>query len=811
MPKIIKNLILALFAFYLLICGLVWGISPWVFSYYLSPYLTENNLKLADNSTIRYNPFMTQLSISNFELSKRKDDEYSPVLSLASAKIELSLWRLIYNTVHVSQFDIDGLIFDVQKSDNQLMIAGLLLPQSPSKDNAEKSNPDSTLSNYVLTIPDVNLTNSAINLDWLNHEHLIALSSINLRKLQLNQQKQIGEMAISLKVNESPIVVDSQFDLKDLMGNIKYNIAVNELNLEKFNHFIYASNEADALISGLLSLEYEQIIELNQTKVSNRLSDISFSLSNLLTRQQGAHLAIAKQVIESKALTLDIINWQDASPSITIDSTSGFELTGLNAYTDEAHLSLAKIEKLTIPAIHLKTIDEKHLLSIANIDIDQGHFSDNTSDETPPLAHFKSLNLLDLKLSEDGIAINTIDILGLGIDIKKTASSEIAGLIPFSPSVKASENPDQASTVVTEDAKILPEENVVMDEQTSPQFTMALNQIKLVETDAINLVDESVQPSIERMFELQQLDIGPFDNQVPDQLTLLKISGKSNKYANFKFDAQSKPFSETPYYKLNGLFKEVNLPEISAYIKDALQYEFDSGHLDLSVDVTVENEDINGEAKIMLRGLELGAANNPHDETLASSTSIPFNYALGMLKDGDGNVELDIPLKGKTSDPDFSLQGFMTLLVKRATMSAAQDYLITTFVPYANIVKVSMIAGDYLLKVRFNDLLLTTGEASIPESASPFLEQFSTLMTEKEKTELTICAYSTPQDIGVERPDATLTEAQHEQLKSLSITRMNAFKQYMVQERAISSSRLLLCSPKVDNSENAAARLTFTD
>ena len=117
----------------------------------------------------------------------------------------------------------------------------------------------------------------------------------------------------------------------------------------------------------------------------------------------------------------------------------------------------------------------------------------------------------------------------------------------------------------------------------------------------------------------------------------------------------------------------------------------------------------------------------------------------------------------------------------------------------------------YLLKVRFNDLALNIGKTEIPQDANPFLEQFSSLMTEKEKTDITICAFSIPQDIGIDNPNIELSEEQHEQLKSLSIERMQIFKNYMVNDKNIKSSRLLLCSPKVDTSLNATPRLTFTD
>ncbi|HBY88569.1 MAG TPA: hypothetical protein DEO86_22180, partial [Colwellia sp.] len=89
---------------------------------------------------------------------------------------------------------------------------------------------------------------------------------------------------------------------------------------------------------------------------------------------------------------------------------------------------------------------------------------------------------------------------------------------------------------------------------------------------------------------------------------------------------------------------------------------------------------------------------------LIDQGALPLNMAMGMLKDGDGNVELDVPLSGSISDPNFGLSSIVTLITKKAIMSATQDYLMTTFVPYANIVSIAITAGEFALKLRFDDL-----------------------------------------------------------------------------------------------------------
>ena len=157
------------------------------------------------------------------------------------------------------------------------------------------------------------------------------------------------------------------------------------------------------------------------------------------------------------------------------------------------------------------------------------------------------------------------------------------------------------------------------------------------------------------------------------------------------------------------------------------------------------------------------------------------------------------------------MRGFVTLMVKQATMSAAKEYLITTFVPYANVVTVAMSAGDYLLKVRFNDLTFPVKETQLTAEHTEFLTQFSALMTDKPETQLTLCAIATPEDInrplGVEITD----KSDIKKLADFSAQRLETFKEYMVKEKEIASSRLLLCSPKIDSSIGAQPRITFTD
>jgi len=73
-----------------LIVGLyisIWALSPYVANHFLSQYLQAQQLELGAESTIRYNPFLSRLTIEKLALSKATDHS-GKVFQLAELTVE---------------------------------------------------------------------------------------------------------------------------------------------------------------------------------------------------------------------------------------------------------------------------------------------------------------------------------------------------------------------------------------------------------------------------------------------------------------------------------------------------------------------------------------------------------------------------------------------------------------------------------------------------------------------------------------------------------------------------------------------------
>jgi hypothetical protein len=138
-------------------------------------------------------------------------------------------------------------------------------------------------------------------------------------------------------------------------------------------------------------------------------------------------------------------------------------------------------------------------------------------------------------------------------------------------------------------------------------------------------------------------------------------------------------------------------------------------------------------------------------------------------------------------------------------MSQAKDYLLTTFVPYAQVLTVALSGAEYLLKVRFEPLILQPMQSSLDEANQQYLAQLVLLMQDKPELQLKTCAISTLADLGAS-DGLPLTVEQVAQLKDLGTMRQSSLKRYLV-DQGIASSRVLYCAPELDKAVDALPRV----
>ena len=797
----------------LLVYCLIWLLSPVASRYFINEVLQPMNLTLAEETSIRYNPFLSQLSIKTLTLHPH-DNNNEKLLSLDKLVIRVRLYQLLFDRLSINEFTLDGLLINISQTGKQTSIAGFVLPVT-AKDSANLSTETATEAQaetetvpYILDIPELVIKDVVLVVNLPQGQHQLKINKLMLADIIATTTEQQISLELDAEVDQAPLTLVVEALLKGEQGEISTEITLDSFDLKHLQGFL---PEDLILHNGLLSYQSRLKLALSKDKIQADFEDMQLNTQALHIEQTPRQFKLAQQSLNSSELALEIAinNTKDnaGNPLTQLRGLAELVLTGAVVYQQNEQEQLMSFADLNINGIALSTFAKKPALAIEKIELTQAIFSDDINTELPPLARISSLNINDLNASASGLAINKISLGAFEVDASLNKDKVLENLIPMNQANSAESSSEQTTKQQAETGQT--QQTTEETAQTTTNFALAIKEFVLEEQGAISFVDNSVSPAYQRNFVINTLTAGPVNNQQADIKTQFKLQGRSNKYAKFDVTGFATPFLAEPVYHLEGGINEVNLPGISPYIKDALAYEIQSGQLDLALNVTLTGEIIDGQTDILMRGIELTSADDHQVDSLKDQTAIPFNIALGMLKDSDGNVELEVPLSGNTSSPSFGFTGFLTLLTKQAVMSATKEYLMTTFVPYANVVSITMSAGEYLLKIRFNDLLLSPGETEFVQNNMTFLNEFSALMKDKTDTQVTLCAVATAQDIGLPAGTQEISGSELKMLNELSLNRLNHFKSYMVEQEDIESSRLLLCTPQVDLSAEAKPRLTF--
>lgn len=799
MQKHLFLVIKALFALYVLLMASIWLVSPYLISTNLNKQLATFNLNISKDASWSLNPFIFRLVakdvelVSTNKLAKSSEETRSQLNKLI---VDIDIFSLVNKTLTIKELTIDGLLLPITINDTLITIAGIELPQnqtSTKQETTDKKAPkdeEAQANNYQVFIENTKVINSNINLAFQDDTQHIAIDKLSIQDSSLSALEQQINLDGKLTLNNAPFAFNIRTELVNGNGPIALSSTLEQFPLST----IPLPNDIKK-VQGELTFAIKQDIQLNGSHLSIKSNQLNLFLADLLLITEQAEIELAKQEVNIQSLSIESIEQE-----YKVTGLANTHSINLDILVPSSQDKLVKLSESRIDNIIFNLTSTEQTFSIQNILLNKASLSSKSQTEIPPLVNVEALNVKDVTGNANSIAIKAIELSGMDSHVTIDKDKNLVNLV------------DLASN----SSKTAPEQQVTIDEQKQREieqsipFNFSLGHFALTSPATIYLNDMSISPALKKQITIQSVTLSELSSTKPELISKLTSDITIDDYANIEITSDLQPFLDVPKFKLQTHLKELALQELSPYLNGALQHDIKSGQLNLDLEATLTGSELDGNADILVRALDLTSANDIVADSLKDKTAIPFATALGMLKNSDGNIKLELPISGNIDEPSFGLSGFVTLLVKKATMMAAKDYLMTTFVPYAGIVNIAMVAGEQLLKVRFKDMYYPATETALTNQHDVFLQQFSSLMKDKEETQITICAVATPADInrplGIEIKD----KEQIDKLTELSNQRLKTFKDYMVTEKHIPSERLILCSPQVDFSKNAKPRLSFS-
>lgn len=187
-----------------------------------------------------------------------------------------------------------------------------------------------------------------------------------------------------------------------------------------------------------------------------------------------------------------------------------------------------------------------------------------------------------------------------------------------------------------------------------------------VENGAFRLVDEAVTPRFEAGLEAVQLSLEGVSN-TDDRAATLQMEGVINETARLVAEGRINLLEQFEDTDLNLSLEPLDLTFFNPYAGKYLGRKIQRGKLEMQLDYAVRDRVLDGSNHLVFDQIALGDRVESAD-----AVNLPLDLAIGLLRNRQGVMEIDLPVQGNLDDPNFRLgnlifRAFSNLIAKAAT------------------------------------------------------------------------------------------------------------------------------------------------
>ncbi len=169
----------------------------------------------------------------------------------------------------------------------------------------------------------------------------------------------------------------------------------------------------------------------------------------------------------------------------------------------------------------------------------------------------------------------------------------------------------------------------------------------------------------------------------------LLVEGTVDEHGFAKASGFINVFDPIAFTDITVAFRNIELTDLTPYSGKFMGYRIKKGKLSLGLEYDIQNAQLKGDNEILLEKLTLGDKVESPD-----ATSLPVKLAIALLKDSNGNIDLDLEVAGDLNDPKVNTASLIWQALKKVIIK------ITT-APFRFLGNLLGIGGDEMEFVEF--------------------------------------------------------------------------------------------------------------
>lgn len=758
---------------------LILALLPVALQFYLRYTIAELGLGEATISDIDLNLFAGTFELENLELDQ-------------GGEITLVLGRVFLNYgwfgLGLTEFDVEELTLE----DSRLVIrqdeegTWYVLVPLKGEDGSQPIEP-ADVEEQGIALPKITAQRISLSNVELDVSSSIANGTFRVDSFELTRLSSFSEepafLTLDASWNNSRIEFDWTAEIIKGIPRLEGDVRISEVQLSEFLPIL---GEPFSRLEGVVDIDLKVDAKRTPERGLSVAGEGSVGLKGIAVDYQQFQASIESIEWQGRA-ALDVEN-----PVDSLQQRGDIALQVLQLALAQDQLALLSLDKLTVAGLQLDGLQQ--------ISVDQVQFEalDLLRPQQAEQADLRTglLSLTDLSLVEQQqLEIAAISITDGQYHVVLDKSGELALQSMINRLSPAEPKSESAPDLVDTD-----------EAESGAEMTVKLDRMELLGESYIAFEDRQFDPVVKAKFSIDEFSLLQLDQQLPEQKSPLKLHGRFDEFSSVVVEGWSKPFLEHKDTAITGALKTIELPPFSPYVESATGYHINSGQLDHEFTINIQQQILEMSNIIKLSSFELEEMDAEKTADASKSMGVSLGLGLDLMRDGDGNIELDVPIKGGLDDPNLHLNTVLSQAMGKAITKGSISFLKYAIQPYGAI----MLAGEQLHKqmsrVDLEPVIFQPTDELLPVQLNDYLDKLYGLLEERPGLSLKLCGVTSLGD------EAFFTEHNlsfdDKSLQDLAKTRSVAVKRYFV-ERGVESGRLALCKAQIHDPHIGGVKISL--
>ena len=191
---------------------------------------------------------------------------------------------------------------------------------------------------------------------------------------------------------------------------------------------------------------------------------------------------------------------------------------------------------------------------------------------------------------------------------------------------------------------------------STPQPTIRVKGVKLTH-GRIGITDNFVKPNYSANLTDLVGEVSAISSDAPEPADL-KLEGRIDGDGVLTVSGKLNPLAPITYTDIAAEAKDIELTRLSPYAIKYAGYAIERGKLSMTVKYHIDQGKLDASNRLFLDQLTFGEkVDSP------TATKLPVLLAVSLLKNSRGEIDVNLPISGSLSDPQFSIGGVIVRVI----------------------------------------------------------------------------------------------------------------------------------------------------